>query len=430
VMDSRSLWARSRVAWELNETWKLSNELSYYDAERRWRNSEVYSFNAASRSLSRSTVWIDHHHRFWSERVLLSADGQIAGARNRFALGAEVNENDFFNPRRFGVTSAVDPYAPQVGQFPQGDTAQNFPGAGNRVNAAADVRVTAVFAENAFSLTPRWLVIGGARYEEIELDRTLDDLNANSVTAFSRKYTPASWRLGSVFDLAPETQVFAQYSSAVAPVASILLMSPASAQFSLTKGESVEAGLKSSLWNGRLDLTLSAYWIEQNDIVTRDPLNSNISIQGGRQSSRGVELSASAHVTAALRLDASIAALDARFDELIEAGGANRAGNTPPNVPETIANLFAVYRLDALPVTLSAGVRRSSHFFTNTANTIRVDGHTVADAAVSYRAPFGEITLRGRNLFNELYADWQGASATQLLLGAPRSVDLTLTTRF
>jgi iron complex outermembrane recepter protein len=430
VMDSQTTWARSRVAWQIDATWSLSNELSHYDSLRRWRNSEVYSFDPSTSTLNRSTVRIDHDHRFWVERAMIAADGRIAGARNRFALGIEVNENDFSNPRRFGVAAPVDPYAPDVGLFPQADTPQNFPGAGNRVNSGANISVSSVFAEDAFNLTPRWLLIGGARYEEIEVDRTIDDLNANSTTAFSREYAPTSWRLGSVYDLTPKTQVFAQYNSAVAPVATILLLSQANAQFSLTTGKSFEAGLKSSFWNERVDLTFAGYWIQQDDIVTRDPLNSNITIQGGSQSSRGIELSASAAVSRALRIDASFTALDARFDELIEAGGANRAGNTPPNVPESVANVFAVYRFSAKPLMLSAGVRRSGHFYTNNANTIRVDGHTVMDAAIGYEAQFGDVTLRARNVFDKLYADWTGASASQVLLGAPRTIDLTLTAKF
>jgi iron complex outermembrane recepter protein len=430
LMDSRTTWSRSRIGWKINDTWKLTNELSYYDSERRWRNAEVYSFNAGTGLLSRSTVAIEHDHQFWLERATIFSDASLWGTRNRFALGVEIHANDFFNPRRFGSTTAVDPYAPVPGSFPQVDDSATFPGAGNRANFTTDIKVASVFVEEAANLTSRWLVIGGVRYEEIEVDRSIDDLNANSQLSFSRKYTPASWRVGSVYDVAPATQLFAQYSSAVAPVGTVLLLSQANARFSLTKGESVEVGLKSSFWDQRADLTLSGYWIRQDDIVTRDPLNSNITIQGGSQSSRGAEVSTSVSVTRALRIDASVAVLNARFDELIEAGGANRTGNTPPNVPENVAQLFAVYRLRDWPLTLSGGVRRSGYFFTDNANTIRVAGHTLADAAISYQAPFGEVTLRGRNLFDELYAEWAGASVTQMLLGARRSVDLTLTARF
>ncbi|MDT0977957.1 TonB-dependent receptor, partial [Staphylococcus pseudintermedius] len=135
------------------------------------------------------------------------------------------------------------------------------------------------------------------------------------------------------------------------------LLSLANSRFELTHGRSAEAGIKSSVWNGRVDLGASAYWIEQDDIVTRDPRNANLSVQGGTQSSRGVELTAAAALTRALRVEASLAALDARFDKLREAGGVDRAGNVPPNVPERLAQLRASYRFDALPLTVGAGAR-------------------------------------------------------------------------
>jgi iron complex outermembrane receptor protein len=59
-----------------------------------------------------------------------------------------------------------------------------------------------------------------------------------------------------------------------------------------------------------------------------------------------------------------------------------------------------------------------------------VDGRVVVDAAVGYRALGGEITVRGRNLTDEFYADWTVSSANQVLIGAPRSVDVTFTSRF
>ena len=46
----------------------------------------------------------------------------------------------------------------------------------------------------------------------------------------------------------------------------------------------------------------------------------------------------------AWRLEANAAYTRARFDELIEAGGANRAGNRPANVPKITANLWGHYR--------------------------------------------------------------------------------------
>jgi iron complex outermembrane recepter protein len=102
----------------------------------------------------------------------------------------------------------------------------------------------------------------------------------------------------------------------------------------------------------------------------------------------------------------------------------------PPNVPERTATFWAGYQIPNTPVTLSGGIRYQGRFFTNNANSTEVAAFTILDAQASWRVRFGEITLRGRNLTDTLYADWTGASANQVQLGAPRTVDLSYHVRF
>ncbi|WP_293875032.1 MULTISPECIES: TonB-dependent siderophore receptor [unclassified Sphingomonas] len=428
---SETWWARSRVAYEFSDALRFTNELSYYHADRRFRNAEVYTLAAPSAafpngSFRRGTTRIDHHHRFVVDRAVLASDIQIGGHRNRFSIGGEYSDSDLAVPRRFGSTTAVDIFDPARGVLSLAETSANFPD--GRADFGSSTVIKSVFAEEAFNLTPRLLLVGGLRYDDIALDRSVNDLNAGRITGFSKSWNPVSWRAGAVFDLAPKTQFFAQYSYAVAPVGSLALLSLANSSFDLTTGRSVEGGVKTTLFGDRLDLTAAGYWIEQEGIVTRDPANTSIAVQGGSQSSRGFELSASGAVTRQFRLDANLAILDARFDVLREAGG-DRAGNTPPVVPERVASVFGIYRFDALPISVSGGARYMSRFFTDNANSVRVRGSTVFDAAIAWRLPYGDVTLRGRNLTDRLYANWFGGSARQLTLGAPRSVDISFTAR-
>jgi iron complex outermembrane receptor protein len=430
ITDITTTWARTRLDWRISPDWKLTNDLFVYDKDGEWKNSEVYTFDPTSALLGRSTVGIIHDLKFYGNRMALASDLRVKGRRNRFTVGLEANKSDFFGPRRFGTTSAVDPFAPVRGSFPGEDTAAVFPGAGNRVNFSSTVRQVSLFTEDAFSIAPRVTLVGGVRLDSIEVERGIDDLNTGTLSAFSRSYDPVSWRSGVVVDVLPETQVFAQYTSAVAPVATILLISQGNAAFELTSGTSAEAGIKSTLANGRVDATASVFTIEQDDIVTRDPNNFNISIQGGTQASTGVEFSISTEWVRGLRLHGSAAFMNARFETLLEAGGANRAGNVPPNVPERTAGIWAAYQIPDTPVTVSGGVRHQGRFFTNNANSTEVSGYTLVDAQASWRVRSGEITLRGRNLTDALYADWTGASANQINLGPPRTIDLSYHVRF
>jgi iron complex outermembrane receptor protein len=428
-MTSTAWQLRARADYSLSDHWTLSSELAGYTADRLWKNSEDVTFDSATGLLNRSTTLIAHDQDYWTGRAYAAFDGPLAGRRNRFTLGAEYSDTHFVTNRRFGTTTAVDRFEPIRGRFPQ-VTAANFPGAGNRVDWVSDATVAALFAENAFNLTSKWLLVGGVRYDHVELERQTFDLNTGAEARFGQDYDPVSWRIGTVYDLAPKTQIYAQFSHAVTPVSSFLFLNAANAKFELSAGEAAEVGIKTSFWNDRIDLTAAAYHIVQDDILTRDPANPALTIQGGSQSSRGVELSLSAALTDQLRIDAGAALLESRFDTLIEAGGVDRSGNRPPNVPEQMFDLSAYYSLRAAPLTFGATVRHDGDFYTSNANTYRVAARTTLDAQVSWSAPFGRLTLRGRNLFNTLYADWSGYGATQVYLGAPRSVDLTLTRSF
>jgi iron complex outermembrane recepter protein len=429
VMKSESFQVRTRADYRLTDNWTLTNELAGYVADRLWRNVEDVSFNSATNLLNRNTTLIAHDHQYWTDRAWAAYDGRIGGRRNRFTIGAEYSDTHFETTRRFGTTTAVDRFNPDRGLFPD-TTEANFPGVGSRVDWISDSTTAAVFLENALNVTPRWLLVGGLRYDKVELERETHDLNTGVRTAYSQDYDPVSWRVGTVYDLRPRTQLYAQFSHAVTPVSSFLFLNSANARFDLSAGDAVEAGIKTSFWGDRADLTAAVYQITQDDILTRDPANPALTIQGGEQQSQGFEVSLSAAVTDRLRVDASGAVQNSEFKTLIEAGGANRSGNRPPNVPETLFDLSAYYSLPWAPVTLGATVRYDGDFYTSNANTFRVKARTVIDAQASWRAPFGRVTVRGRNLFDTLYADWSGYGATQVYLGAPRSVDLTLSRSF
>lgn len=428
VTRSNNTWVRARYDWRLGAGWRLVNETYGYRALREWEDYDTYGFDAARGLVTRASSAITHHHSFFGNRLVLASDARIAGRRNRFSVGLEANKNHFLMPRRFGTATSVDPFNPVRGEFPA-LTQANFPGAGNFVDFTTDITLMSVFAEEAFSVAPRLTLVGGLRYDRFGLDRTINDANAGSVTGFNRVFEPKSGRGGVVVDLAPATQLFAQVTSAVAPVSTVPIISLTNSRFELTTGRSQEAGIKSTLGGGRVDLTASVFRITQDNILTRDPNNANITVQGGSVSSTGVELAVSASPTPALRLDANVSLLKVQFDTLVEAGGLNRAGNVPTNVPERSAGVWATYRFSSMPLSLSAGVRGQGQYFGNNANTLRLKAYTLVDAQGAWRVGPGQVIVRGKNLTNEFFAEW-ALSANQVMVGAPRTFDASYQFRF
>jgi iron complex outermembrane receptor protein len=431
-MDSDSLWLRAKLSWQIAPQWKLRNEIGAYRADRRWRNAESLSFVAPDR-MDRDQVDIGHDHKVWSDRLDLAHDGKLGGMRNRFVAGIEYSKTDFASQRRFsdGSTSTnaalqVAALNPAVGLY--NDDPALATGGGNRTNITADVANTALFAEDALSLTDALTLVAGLRTERIKLDRTINDLNANTNTAFGQSYKPSSVRLGAVYDWSKATTLYAQVVSAAAPVGSsnLLLQSSGNSNFPLTRGKQVEVGLKQSLADNRFDWTLAFYKIVQNNVLSRDPTTPSLTVNNGQISSRGIELAAAWRATRELTLSGNLAALDAQFDTLVEAGGVSRVGNTPTNVPERTARLWADYRFAALPLSVGAGLSHTGAMYTNNANTVRINGYTLGDVYASWRVKPALLTLRVRNVTDKLYATWSGASASnQVVLGAPRTVELS-----
>lgn len=420
-VGSEATWLRARMEYEISEGLRLVSDSSYYDSYRIWNDADEYSFNTGSGLIDRYTSIITHDHQFWSQRLHLALDSDLAGRRNRFSTGFEAGGTDFFTQRRFGSAPAADPFQPVRGRK-QADNAENFD---TRQDVDAEVEQLAFFAEDALNLNERWLLVASLRLDLIDLERQVRNVNTGTEQHYGQDYEPLSWRLGAVYEAARDTHFFAQHTRGATPVSGLLFMSAANAAFDLSDGTSTELGIRSALADQRVQLTASVFHIRQDDIITRDPQNPAVSVQGGSQAARGMELALDWAVNSSLRLNFSGSLLDSDYRRLIEAGGADRSGKRPPNVPERLADLSLYYRPATLPLTLSANLRHNGGFFTSSANTIKVNSFTTLDAAISWQMDGGTLTLRGRNLTDEFYADWSGYAAGLVFTGAPRNYELS-----
>ncbi|GGF68470.1 TonB-dependent receptor [Azorhizobium oxalatiphilum] len=425
-MGSDSVWLRNRTEYELSDNWTIRNDLGYYTSDRDWSNSEEFMYNAGTGLLDRSAVLITHDQQVLSEQISARFDGALGGMRHRFAVGLGYTNTEFSTQRYFGMTTPVSPYFPDRGFFPP-TTAANF---STRENLSSTVDTYAVFAEDAVNITDKWLVVGGIRYETIKIEQSTFDLNALSSAGFDADYESVSYRLGTVYEILPGTVLFAQYNQATIPVSSLLLANIDSAKFELSTGTSIEAGVKSTFWNNRAVASASVFQIEQDNILTPSAANPALTVQGGSQRSRGVEAELAIALTDQLKLTTNVSYTKSEYTNLLDSSGMSLAGNRPTNVPEWTYFLMADYKVPTLPMTVSASLQYVSSFYTNTANTIEVAGHTVVDAWISYDVGPGTLRLRGRNLTDAFYGEWSGYNSQHIYIGAPRSVELSYTAKF
>ncbi len=412
IRDKR---VRGRMQYQVNDWLTVRDELYSFKADRYWRNIEAYRYNSAAQTVSRSDYLELAHDLQQTGNRLESA---IRAGAHQLVLGWEMSQAKFryagnSDGRITTMPVNTSPYAPWDSPSPM---VQRF---------ASQATTHDFYAENAWTLSERWLLLAGIRRDLTDMSRS--EFTGN--TPFDKTLGGTAWRLGATYKLNAQTRLYGQVSQGHDPVSNILTLNLANRDFKLTTARQVEVGLKQQLGLG--EWTAAAYRIEKNDIITRDPNNSQLAVQGGKQHSQGLELSAVLRLSPHWRLDGNYALVDARFDELIETGGANRAGNRPANVARQTANLWAHYTT-ASPRgrwQASLGARAVGQRYADHANTASTPGYNVWDAALSWQPkPHTTYRLTVRNLTDKLYSYSAVASphgASQAYPGEGRRLDVT-----
>lgn len=407
---------RARAEWQAGNGLTLRDEVYHFTADRRWKNVEQYALNTATRQVARSDyLFIEHELAQTGNRL----EAALQRGQHRAVLGWEVARVEFrhINNAPYGGTSTVSANNPAPGSWFSTDP--------TRPKFDTGTTLQAFYLEDAWQLSDRWLLLAGARYDTARIARK--DL-AGGNTDLDKTLSGTAWRLGLTHHLTAATILYVQASTGNDPVTSLISLNLANRDFGLTTGRQVETGIKQRLADGRGEWTAALFRIEKDNIVTRDPANPALSVQGGSQHSQGVELSAALVPWRNWRFEGNLSLLEARYDKLIEAGGADRAGKRPTDVPEQVANLWGHYRFG--PFQASLGWRYVGKRYADNANTAALPAYVVADAALAWKVDH-RTTLRllGRNLTDKVYATTSYGSQ-QFVLGQARRFDLVAELKF
>jgi iron complex outermembrane receptor protein len=413
--------AVARLNWQAASNLAISNELAYFKARRDWRNIESYAYDPVRNVVDRSDYIAIRHNQ---EQTANRLEARYKAGANQIVAGWEVSTINFrhTNNSPYGGSSTVTPTGFNPGSF--NDTPDAF-----LPNFSTDTLTHAFYLEDAYRVNKRLLVTAGARHDRYKVDRT--NLLANTGN-FETTLRSTSVRLGASWKLDPNTSLYGQFSTGSDPVTSILSLNLANSRFKLTDARQVEAGVKQMLAGGAVEWTAALYQIEKDDIITRDPNNAALSVQGGSQTSQGAEATASVRLSPAWRVEGNVAYTKAEFDELLEAGNVmgaiSRAGNRPADVPKVSSNLWLTHR--AGDWRTSAGLRYVGERFISNANMQTLPSYTTLDASIGWTVNRNvQVQLNLRNLTERLYAITSYGS-NQYLLGDERHAELTVHWRY
>jgi len=205
----------------------------------------------------------------------------------------------------------------------------------------------------------------------------------------------------------------------------------------LTDAEQWEIGLKAVLADAGVEATVAYFDIQRDDVLEQIGVDSASNV-GGRESN-GLEVTATWAASEQLKFGVNMAQTSAKFSR--STNFRNYAGNTPPNVPERTANLWAGYNFSELPLTLGAALRYVGDRYGDNANAVTLKSYSLIDAFASWRHNNLTVSARVNNAADEEYVSWSDVFylgqndpsfiyANQLLLGAPRTYEVSIAASF
>lgn len=286
----------------------------------------------------------------------------------------------------------------------------------------AETRLSSVGVADTLSFfDDRVQLTAGLRRQEVRTD----SFNVNS-GALSNRYdaganSPAAALL---VKLDRHLSVYANYIEGLSKGQSApVTAANAGELFAPYKSRQKEIGLKAD--SGAFTNTFSVYEIERPSSYT-DPVT-NIFSFGGEQRNRGAEWGFFGAPLPGTRLMGGVAWVD---PEVRRAALASSVGKQATGVPKLQGKVGVEWDVPGLPgLTLTGNATSVSKQFISADNTLWVGGRTTFDAGARYATVVGarRVTLRGNvgNLTNKAY--WGMPLLSSLALGAPRTVQLSVT---
>ena len=258
---------------------------------------------------------------------------------------------------------------------------------------------------------------------------TTSTLTRSTSARVDQNDSATTWRVGALYLLESGVAPYASYSTSFLPNSGTGAPQRGNTPFVPTTGDQYEAGVKFQPVGSNSFVQLAGFQITQQNVLTRDQTYTLYSIAQGEIRSRGVELEARASLSDNLDLIGTYSYIDAVITKTNNVG--TNPGNRVPAVPHHLASGWANYRFASGPLEglgLGGGVRLISQTLGDEANSFRVPGFALFDAAIRYdMSRWGgylkgkELTLNASNLLDREYIS-SCSSTTACYFGNRRTV--------
>ena len=349
-----------------------------------------------------------------------------------YVLGMYFSKTDaqrFFQRNIFNCTAstlAVD----ATGQRPCRAGSSTYVSAFSNATFGADFKNLAVFADGTFNASDRLRLIAGARWTSDELsyfhNRVPSPVAGPGVRTDTSGFTGrntsdnASGRAGLQFDMSKDLMLYASYSRGYKGPAYNVFFNMSVNNTPLIEAEtadSFEAGLKSTLLDGRMLVNAAIYDSKYDDFQANNFTFLNGTLittltNAGEVSSNGWEIDIQARPNNMLTLGAGIAYNDAKVDKFFTPPGSTpsvRSGTKLPLAPEWKASLVGELTIPVGSFTLTPNVvlayQDDSFSDLNEPAALKIPSYSTIDVSVALTDANDRfrVALIGRNITDESY---------------------------
>ncbi|WP_060482810.1 TonB-dependent siderophore receptor [Pseudomonas sp. NBRC 111119] len=420
-IDDRAQSLRSRLNYQLNETWQLRHTLGLFKLDSEFDNTYPTAYNATTATVTRQRWQQDLNTRNLFNNLEAEGDFDTLGLEHKLLLGLE-----FGNQRRDPTLYTAA--AVSAGGRPVPALSLNNPDRSRQHNGRMVVSSNnhtvvdsrGVYLQDQVRLNDQWQVLAGVRFDQFEVETT------NKVRNLAEKQDSrtTSPRLGVVYTPWRDHSFYASWSKTFAPVGGGLIgITPGAAGNTNDTGPELtrqkEIGLKSDWFDQRLTTTLAVYELELYNRRTRDPINPEITLLSGLQRSRGIELTATGNVIGNWYVRGGVGLQDAT----VVKDNNGLEGNRINDVAKRNASLFVTWKPE-LGWYAETGLTLVGERYADNQNTTVLPGYGRWDALAGYRTHDWDVRAALSNIADKTYYS-SATSAAQIQVGDPRSLVVT-----
>ncbi|MFL9813005.1 TonB-dependent siderophore receptor [Stutzerimonas sp. VN223-3] len=407
---------QAEIEHDLNASWTVRLASHYKQGRLNGGATEASSF-ADARTINREYRYRDFD---WQDSITqLELRGLVytGSVEHNLLIGTEY-ERYAKNERllRSNPVSQIDIYQPVYGQpRPPFSVGLN----GRSTDRHELVHSRSLNLQDQMRFTEKLFGVIGARYDHYE-HRLDNEVSGTRTEQTHEKLTP---RIGALYQLTPNIGVFANASQSFKPNGGA---DASGAAFDPEEGLGYEAGFKLDLLDSRLGMTVAAFHLTKENVLTADPGDTTYQVAAGEVRSRGIDFQLTGQLSDQIRVIGAYAYVDAEVTE----DNTLARGSRLLNVPEHSGSLLGVYEfLDGglRGLELGGGVNYVGERSGNVSDSgFELPGYTTVDLLARYKAT-EDLTLgvNLNNAFDRTYYE-RSYSNVWVMPGEPRNLSLSL----